>query len=166
MVIDIKKYLAAQVDTEEVCYSFTIDDVGVDGGKLFRKPVDVKAVFTSFSGSVKLQLGLTAEMTVRCDRCSKQFIYPIDLVLNHVLVPELSNEDDEGEMIEVDVANFNLDELAYSDIMLSMPTKILCRDDCRGICPQCGKELNEGDCDCDKRKIDPRLEALQQLLDS
>jgi uncharacterized protein len=58
----------------------------------------------------------------------------------------------------------NLDELVEEDVNLALPTKYLCKDDCKGLCSSCGKNLNNGQCDC-KAPIDPRMEALLQLLE-
>ena len=49
-------------------------------------------------------------------------------------------------------------------IMLEMPSKTLCKEDCRGLCYKCGKNLNEGDCSCEKHEVDPRLAILKTLL--
>ena len=61
--------------------------------------------------------------------------------------------------------HFNLDPLVTEDIFLSLPTKILCSEDCKGLCPKCGVNLNLGKCSC-KKEIDPRLAALKELLDN
>ena len=58
----------------------------------------------------------------------------------------------------------DLDELVYSEVIVSLPMKHLCSEECRGICFKCGKNLNDGDCDCPKKEIDPRLAALADLL--
>ena len=57
-----------------------------------------------------------------------------------------------------------LDEVVVTDLLLALPTKHLCREDCRGLCPHCGKNLNEGECGC-RPDVDPRLAVLEQLLD-
>ena len=57
------------------------------------------------------------------------------------------------------------DEVVISDIILNYPQKYLCKDDCKGLCPECGKNLNEGDCGCNKTQVDSRLEILKQLME-
>ena len=165
MVLDLRKYLAAQHETGSVSSQMDIADTGVNGERLFPEKVSAQAAFTGFSGTVKLDLQIRGEMVTECDRCGKQLRIPVKLDVQHILTPELAEEDNEGEMIEVDLSAFDLDELVYSDIVLSLPTKILCREDCKGICPDCGRDLNAGSCDCDKKKVDPRMEVLRQLLD-
>jgi len=59
---------------------------------------------------------------------------------------------------------FNLEEFLYSETIVSLPMKHLCSEDCKGICSKCGKNLNEGKCDCPDREIDPRLAVLADLL--
>jgi len=54
----------------------------------------------------------------------------------------------------------------YSEVILDLPSKHLCKDDCKGICFKCGKNLNEGECDCETREVDPRLAKLMELLDN
>lgn len=165
MVLDLRKYLAAQNETGSVSHRMDIGDTGVNGEKLFQAPLSVQAKFAGFSGTVKLEMQISGEMVTACDRCGKRLCVPINLDVLHILAPELSDEDDEGEMIEVDFSAFDLDELVYSDIMLSLPTKVLCGEDCKGLCPVCGRDLNTDSCDCDKKKVDPRMEMLRQLLD-
>ena len=83
--------------------------------------------------------------------------------LHYFLVIQLIEYGDyDLRVIEGD--ELDLDELIYSDIILLTPTKFLCKEDCKGLCPTCGKNLNEGDCACAKQQTDPRLEALRQLL--
>lgn len=100
-----------------------------------------------------------------CDRCAADFtsdlVYPIDVVL----VTELSNEENEDEWVfplEGDCAN--LEDIVRTVFVLNMDSKLLCKPDCKGLCCRCGKNLNDGPCDCQK-ELDPRFAALRQLLE-
>ena len=72
-----------------------------------------------------------------------------------------------GEQKKLDILVENmvldLDELVIEDVFLSLPSRFLCKSDCKGLCNYCGHDLNESDCGC-KKPVDPRLAALQQLL--
>ena len=94
---------------------------------------------------------------------NEEIYYNIDTI-NHVLVLSLENEDD-GNFIQVTNYKLDLDELTRADILLELPTKYLCSENCKGLCPVCGKNLNDGTCNCDLHQIDPRLEALKKLID-
>ena len=58
----------------------------------------------------------------------------------------------------------DLDDLVVSDILLSLPTKIICKEDCEGLCPSCGINRNVDTCECQKKQVDPRLAKLGELL--
>lgn len=124
----------------------------------------------SVKGSIKNQTGIVSlDATVKfaidtvCDRCAAPVKQDNMLDVSHILVYELNDEDND-EFYLVEDMHFNLDELIREDILLSLPTKILCSDDCKGLCPYCGTNLNEKQCEC-KKPIDPRLEALKKFLD-
>ena len=76
----------------------------------------------------------------------------------------MQNENDDDDYIVVKNRVLDLQELVNEEVSLNLPTKILCSDDCKGLCPQCGANLNVSKCDC-KKDVDPRLSALLQLLD-
>ena len=59
-----------------------------------------------------------------------------------------------------------VDELVYTEVILNLPSKHLCKADCKGLCFKCGKNLNEGDCGCKSDEPDPRFAKLRELLDN
>lgn len=105
---------------------------------------------------------IEAEMTCLCDRCGAQFKSEKRLNFEAPVVPMGESEDPEAFELEGDW--LDLDDLLETVYILDMDTKYLCREDCKGICPDCGKNLNEGPCSC-RKKSDPRLAVLEQLLD-
>ena len=82
---------------------------------------------------------------------------------NKVFVTHFENDKDFEDYIVIDDASLNLDEFVREEILLFLPNKILCKENCKGLCPKCGKNLNDGKCDC-KKDVDPRMEVLLQLL--
>lgn len=72
--------------------------------------------------------------------------------------------DDNDDYIEVPDYTLDVDNCVQTDIILNLPVKFLCKEDCKGICPKCGKDLNDGECGCQTEEIDPRLEVLKELL--
>ena len=81
----------------------------------------------------------------------------------HVLVRQL-NEEDNGDFIVVSGNQLDLDGLATSDILLELPSVVYCREDCKGLCPVCGANLNEKDCGCNLKQPDPRLQILSEFF--
>lgn len=99
-----------------------------------------------------------------CDRCMGDIDRKQQLQIEHILVVSLNHEDNDSFVL-IENYQLPLDALVEEDLILDQPSKVLCREECLGLCPQCGKDLNEGLCDCRRETVDPRLAALQQLLD-
>lgn len=99
-----------------------------------------------------------------CDRCAEDVSKSFSFKVNKIIVESLQNEKDDDDYIVAQNRELDLDELVNEEVSLSIPNKILCKEDCKGLCMQCGANLNVSKCDC-KKDIDPRLEALLQLLD-
>ena len=76
----------------------------------------------------------------------------------------LQNEDTDDYLIMKN-DSVDIDTPLGEAILLSFPITFLCKEDCKGLCPMCGEDLNEGECNCVKKEIDPRLEILKKLLD-
>ena len=113
---------------------------------------------------MKLRLDVSFTYFGSCDRCGVDLQRDYKESFNHILVTSLSGDSDD-EYIETPDYEIELDELVTEDILLELPGKLLCKDGCKGLCAKCGKNLNDGNCQCDNNRIDPRLEVLKQLLD-
>lgn len=162
MIIDLKKYLLGECDTREL--SLDLTGLELDGVKPFCAPITGKITLKGFANSVLLDAHLEYTTIMPCDRCGEMSAREWNSNFSHVLVLELNDEEDNDEYIVVPDGRLNVDELLREDVLLELPSKYLCADDCKGLCPKCGKNLNEGACGCDNREIDPRLEILKSLL--
>jgi uncharacterized protein len=145
-------------------FTESMSDIEIDGIYPFTSPVTVSATIVNKTGLVTLDVDVEYDYSRPCDRCYVDVDSHFDQHFSHRLVESLEG-DYNDEYIEVNDYMLDLSELVISDILLSLPSKYLCKGDCQGLCHKCGHNLNLGDCDCDKREIDPRLEALKQLLD-
>ncbi|HEX7294502.1 MAG TPA: DUF177 domain-containing protein, partial [Pyrinomonadaceae bacterium] len=112
-----------------------------------------------------------ARAEVECDRCLKPIELPVnaDFELEYITGSEYESsaaaELTEAEMsVSVfDGEALDVDEIVKEQILLAVPTRMLCREDCKGICPQCGTNRNTGECNCETKEIDPRWAALKDL---
>lgn len=96
---------------------------------------------------------LKAELILSCSRCLEKFSSEIELEISEdVLKSEMEDEEE-----------LYLNDIIKDNIILSLPMKPLCSEDCEGLCPQCGQDLNEGECDCERETVDPRLAKLKEL---
>ena len=106
------------------------------------------------------------EYTAECARCLRSVESTLELDFEKTAAVEgtLENEDNDDYIIIRD-GTIDIDEPLTQELLLGLPFRHLCSEECKGLCPKCGKDLNEGDCGCDRKSIDPRLEVLKQLLD-
>ena len=100
-----------------------------------------------------------------CDRCACDVVRPVEYPLHAILAESLENDDGEEDpwLFLTEEGCADLDDIVTTTFVLSMDSKFLCREDCKGLCCRCGKDLNEGPCDC-RPEADPRLAVLKQLL--
>jgi uncharacterized protein len=118
---------------------------------------------------VRLRGRIAAEAEVLCDRCLKPVLAPLEVEFETAFVPAAAEagKTENVELLaeELGLAAYegdavNLDELVREQILLAVPTRLLCREECRGLCPTCGADLNEGQCSCAQTETDPRWAAL------
>ena len=149
--------------SQSVDFTLDMSDCYFNGGFPFTDSVRVTGEVKNSTDIVSLVAKADFTLNLTCDRCAADFNRTFSVPLEHVLVTEL-NDDDNDEFIVVDSFHYDLEPLVREDIVLALPMKVLCREDCVGICHRCGKDLNDGPCDCG-RDYDPRWDALQQLLE-
>ena len=164
MEIDLRRFLKADGTEDAVSCELDFSGVELGGVKPFCAPVKAKVRLKSFAGSVELRARVEYTLAMPCDRCAETVSKEYAKDFFHILVKELEGEEDGGEVISVPEEKLDLDQLLLEDVLLDMPGQFLCREDCKGLCPQCGKNLNEGFCGCYQPETDPRLEVLRQLL--
>ncbi len=113
---------------------------------------------------------LSARTGATCARCAEEFDAASDAPFRFVLSPkavgyavedDLKTEDLEFSLYEGE--EVDLSPLIREQVLLALPTRALCREDCRGLCPRCGANLNQGDCGCGAEAHDPRLEPLRSI---
>ncbi|MGM9618579.1 MAG: YceD family protein [Oscillospiraceae bacterium] len=150
---------------ERIDFHFSMDLSCVDFGGVYPavRPVLVEGSVRNTAGVLSLTMRMATTLRSVCDRCGKVFDNPVEVSYETLLADELENgENDEILLLEND--EVDLDELARSEFILGMDTKTLCSEDCKGLCPRCGADLNLGPCGC-KKELDPRWAALSQLLE-
>ncbi len=117
-------------------------------------------------GKARVEGNGTVTYCLSCDRCLRDTEVTENLELSYdILSPELVTDDDtRDEQDYIDGMLLNTDQLLSKEISLMWPMKVLCHDACKGICPVCGKNLNEGECGCDTFVPDPRMARLKDIF--
>ena len=163
MLLDLKELFVSDGASKDVSYTLSLSDVEIGGEHPFNSPVEIRAHAENKAGMVTLELDTDFTYHTSCSRCLVPIERKMSYHFSHKLIESLE-EDYNDDYIEAPDLTVDIDELASSDILLELPSRFLCRGDCQGLCQKCGHNLNLGDCGCDKREIDPRLEALKELL--
>jgi uncharacterized protein len=122
--------------------------------------------------SVLLNGTIETVIYLACSRCLETATLPVSVPFRYTLVPAASHEErrEEVELTAEDLEygyyegeTVDCDPLIYEQIVLQIPMKILCMEDCRGLCPDCGTNLNLGTCNCSADRVDERLAVLKKL---
>ena len=116
---------------------------------------------------MKVTGSVSLHVEIPCDRCLKPVEYPFELSLEREID---TNATDEERIAALDEQPFvqgyllDVDRLVYDELIVNMPMKVLCRQDCKGVCPKCGADRNLRDCGCDLTELDPRMSVIRDLF--
>jgi uncharacterized protein len=141
------------------------------GGIDFRiRPARIAAEIHKILETVTLDISVETALDLDCGRCLEPFTLPVQSGFRTTLVAARDEEGQKTGLTDEDISFgyyqddlIDLDALIYEQIMLQVPIKPLCAEDCRGLCPQCGANLNTAPCECRSGAGDSRLEALKKF---
>lgn len=131
-------------------------------------PIKVNGVIRNFGGTIELEAKGLAVLKFVCDRCAEEYSRDISFDIDEDFKENERFSDAESNIENPDIIYFsgdtlNLDEYVYSSLVISLPGKHLCSDDCKGLCPLCGVNLNHSSCSCNTEVTDPRFDILDSL---
>lgn len=131
-----------------------------------KAPVNLS--FTNIGkGKVRIVGDAKITFAMNCDRCLKPVEQPLMLQFDReVFAPDMmeSIPDETDDQDIMDGCQLNVEDLLNSEIVMNWPMKVLCKPDCKGICRQCGRDLNTGTCDCDTFVPDPRMAVIKDIF--
>lgn len=161
---------------KKVDLAITLEPIEMGGQEVrFEAPFTGEAEVWNIGDRLLLKAKLFGDATLHCSRCLTEFTEPLDVHFEEEFVsgevPEEDADEDEEEESGRTVSAYTGDEIDLTEplrenILLELPMKPLCDEDCQGLCPTCGSDLNEGACTCEdvKGDVDPRLAVLKDLL--
>ena len=169
MLINLSDVLSEQHKTVDETAVLDLDFIEINLGKfpiISKEPVHV--VVRHIEGR-QLEIDAQTKVTIiiPCDRCLEDvqtefdldFQKHVDLSITDAELPEGFDESDYIEGYHLDV-----DKLIFNEILIGWPTKVLCRENCKGICNVCGQNLNKGTCNCEDTSLDPRMSVVRDLF--
>ena len=156
------KHIQLQPELELDKISFQMGDYPI----LEKTPVELEITNT---GNKVLELKGIGSVTVGipCDRCLEQVAVKIPYEIDQKLDMKKSDTERVQDLDENDYLtgmDLDVDRLVYLEVLMSWPLKVLCREDCKGICSRCGKNLNKGSCGCAEEPKDPRMAAISDIF--
>lgn len=162
MRLDLSKII--QVPGGSVPFTCELETQGLDfpSVKQYTEAPHAEGLVCNEAGVLHLTGTMKAELLCVCDRCGREYTKLKETPLRAVIVEE--NTGDDPELFTLEGDEIDLSDILSTLFVLDMETKFLCREDCKGLCPGCGKDLNLGPCTC-RKPSDPRFAVLEQLLD-
>ena len=131
---------------------------------------DVQLEITNLGGrKVKIGTKTQVVLSVPCDRCLTEQRVEIPISSEVEVDFNASEEDRVNDLNEtgyIDGYDLDVDRLVYEEILLGFPMKVLCQDDCKGICKVCGANLNQGECGCNRTEPDPRMSVIRDIFNN
>lgn len=164
MVIDVRPILHTPGKRLDFRFDLDLSDLEFDGRYPVSRPVLVEGEVRNTADLLELALTARTTLDAACDRCGKAFPLEKEVPYRCMLAEELQNGESD-EIVLLEDGKVDAGELARTAFILEMDSKTLCSEDCKGLCPRCGADLNLGPCSC-KKEPDPRLAALASLLEN
>lgn len=167
MVVDVAPLLRGEIRKLDIDYILSIGQI--DGVSF--EDAHVVGTLTDNSGYMRLKLQATLFYHGECARCLAPVdgVFSLDFertVTTEGTIDEDRLEELEDEYVVLDGHELSVDDALREELVLSFPTRLLCSEDCLGLCPKCGKPKREGECGCQTKEIDPRLAVLANFFDS
>ena len=141
----------------------------VDGETPCLEPWRIQGKISNVGGAVlEFEGTVDTKITMECGRCMKPVEVPLNIVIQQRFAKDQASNvetlDQDDFLLPIENDRIDLDETILHEVQLGVPMKVLCKEDCKGLCPICGQDLNEGQCDCEEDNTDPRWEALKGLF--
>ncbi len=163
MFIDVRPILSGNTDLIE--FDYMLDAPEGFNGIEFSDKVRVTGKIKNMAGFMTLEALSKVPYRTSCARCLKEISGVFEHSFTKYLATKLQNSENDDYLI-ITEGRVDIDSPLLEDLVLNFDFVFYCKDDCKGLCPKCGKDLNEGDCNCSsKKEIDPRLAILAKLLD-
>jgi uncharacterized protein len=168
MSIDLSGFYDEAVMSLPVEGELQRDFLDIDGRKIkFIDPIKYQGEIYRAQGEKLLHIDIRCKYEEACGRCLEPFVNVIDTVLSGRLiekVDEITQDEDDDDLIYYVGEKLDLTEDIMSMVILSLPMKPLCDEECKGLCPQCGANLNREECNCVVENVDPRLLVLKDFF--
>lgn len=164
MKLDVSDLLEKDLFTKKVDLVLEEDSFYYDREHIgIVKPIKFLGNLKKVEDIVILSGDVNATLKLTCSRCLKKFDYTVNIKVNEKFTDsEIINKDE--DIILINNGYIDINEVLENNIILTLPIKRLCKQDCKGLCPKCGTNLNDSTCNCIKYEVDPRWAKLKDMF--
>lgn len=171
MLISLSVIMNTTDKVENISAPIEMDTFDFQGNsyELVKKdPVDL-TITNLGNKKVMIEASTKISLALYCGRCLKEIVYPMDIQFSKEIDFNLTEEERAQNLDETNYIvgyDLNVDTLVYDEILIDFPMRLLCSEDCKGICKNCGANLNEGTCNCDNTEYDPRMARIRDIFNN
>ena len=167
MILNMGPILRGEITRMDISYELTPEPIF---DVTFPENAKVEGVLTDDAGYMRLHLTATLPYLGQCARCLTpvEGVFTLDFertVAAEGTISEEQLEENIDSYVMIRDGKLDVDEPLREELLISFPMRLLCDEDCPGLCPKCGKPKKDGDCGCPEKEIDPRLAVLKNWLD-
>ena len=165
MLIDLSDIIKDYGGKLRISKSFEMGEVDFLGESFtFLGDCQLEGYIMNNTKSLDLSGTVTGRAQVHCARCQKPVEIDVEFPVSEVLVREDGEISEDEDVLVYSGHEVDLSDVLVNSFLMNVSGKYLCSDDCKGLCPNCGTDLNVSDCDCNKEYIDPRWEQLAEIM--
>lgn len=116
-----------------------------------------------------LSTDINLSLLIPCDRCLEEVKHIMNIKVNKDIdmnESENNENQDDKELFFIEGDELDVEKLVYNEVLVNLPMKILCSENCKGICNRCGANLNSQTCDCDTTELDPRMSKIRDIFNN
>lgn len=171
MIISLSEFMNRKNELRKMTVPVELKNLKRNGETYeFAQKSSVSVVLQNL-GTRKIHVEVRADLSLKvpCDRCLKEVIVPIAVDFSKDFDLKQSEEqliEDSDECSYLIGYDFDVDKLICEELLIGFPMKVLCKEDCKGICKVCGADLNESDCGCDRTELDPRMSVIRDIFNN
>lgn len=171
MLLDLSELLSGRTKTKTYDAQVCMKEFNFSGDVYEVKEASDISLTITETGAKKFLVSGEGNITlmIPCGRCLEdvdtyiEYSIEREIDFNDSTDEEVSDERLE-EMSYIDGYHLDVDKLVYSEVLIDVPLRVLCSEDCKGLCYKCGSNLNRGECGCDRVQLDPRMSVIQDIF--
>ncbi|HGY56425.1 MAG TPA: DUF177 domain-containing protein [Caldithrix abyssi] len=163
MEINIQNLDNERIELDDRCETDFLDQ---EIQRFYPEQLNLHILVDKFGRDVRVDVKLHTTAHYTCHRCLAEYTAAFDIRDEQIYQIGEGKLDDSDEVIQLpgNTTDIDIDPMLAEMVLLNHPIKMLCKEDCKGICPGCGADLNREACRCGSAEIDPRWEALRKLI--